>query len=60
MGGALGLGELGLGLMSYFDQKKNSKAQRKLANQQYANNAQMMADHQSDRKNVGDLFRKRG
>jgi hypothetical protein len=42
IGGALGAGQLGLGVMSYLDNKKTANAQRKLLGQQYANNAEEM------------------
>lgn len=42
IGGALGIGQLGLGVMSYLDNQKTADAQRKLLGQQYANNAEEM------------------
>ena len=42
IGGALGAGQLGLGVMSYLDNQKTADAQRKLLGQQYDNNAEEM------------------
>ena len=56
MGGAYGLGKLGLGFLSYKEAKKNSKSDRRLANQQYMNNATQMANAEADRKYLSNLF----
>ena len=42
IGGALGAGQLGLGVMSYLDNQKTADAQRKLLGQQYDNNTEEM------------------
>jgi len=56
MGGAYGLGKLGLGFLSYKEAQKNSKSDRRLANQQYMNNATQMANAEADRKYLSNLF----
>jgi hypothetical protein len=53
MGGtALGIGQLGLGLLGYLDNKKTSKLQRNLLQQQYDTNASELAHTQAARKAV--------
>jgi len=42
IGAGLGIGQLGLGVMSYLDNQKTADAQRKLLGQQYDNNAEEM------------------
>ncbi len=42
IGAGLGIGQLGLGVMSYLDGQKTADAKRKLLGQQYANNAEEM------------------
>jgi len=56
MDGVLGLGNLGLGYMSYTQNKKNAKSQRKLANQQYYDNARIIQNEEADRAHLKKIF----
>ena len=49
IGAGLGIGQLGLGVMSYLDNQKTADAQRKLLGQQYANNAEEMRHTKASR-----------
>ena len=52
-GGALGLGQLGLGALSYLDSKKTAKKQRALMDQQLAENE---AQRKAREFNKGELY----
>ena len=47
--GGAALGQLGLGIMSYFENKKTADAQRKALKQQYDNNAEIIKNSAADR-----------
>ena len=49
-------GQIGLGVMSYLDQKKTNNLNRKLLDQQYANNATTIANKAADRTYAQNLF----
>ena len=51
----LGVGQLGLGLASYFENKKTADAQRKLLGQQYASNAEAIADRRANKAALSKL-----
>lgn len=51
----LGVGQLGLGIVSYFDNKKTADAQRKLLNQQYQNNATEIANKKAYRTALSNM-----
>lgn len=51
----LGAGQLGLGLASYFDTAKTAKIQRNLLNQQYASNAEAIADRQANKEALSKI-----
>lgn len=53
---ALGVGQLGLGVMSYLDNKKTAKLQRKLLQQQYNNNADLITDRKESNANKKKAF----
>ena len=55
MSGLAGIGQLGLGLLSYSESKKNNQIKRNLANQEYATNAVHEANLQSDRRHLQGL-----
>jgi len=54
----LGIGQLGLGFASYMDSKKTNQMNRKLMRQQYASNAESLANRRADRSNVLSVFGK--
>lgn len=51
----LGAGQLGLGLASYFENKKTADAQRKLLGQQYESNANLMADRKANQAALANI-----
>ena len=51
----LGAGQLGLGLASYFDTAKTAKVQRNLLNQQYASNAEAIADRRANKEALSKI-----
>lgn len=51
----LGAGQLGLGIMSYLDNKKTANIQRNLLNQQYNNNAELIADRKANKAALSKL-----
>ena len=51
----LGAGQLGLGLASYFDTAKTAKIQRNLLNQQYASNAEAIADRRANKEALSKI-----
>jgi len=53
---ALGVGQLGLGLMSYLDNKKTADKQRALMDQQYANNDYAMRKTRADNQHILNVF----
>ena len=53
---ALGLGQLGLGVMGYLDQKKTAKKQRALLDQQLASNKDIMATRQARAADIKKYF----
>jgi len=53
----LGIGQLGLGVMSYLDNKKTADKQRALLGQQYVNNTITMKNRASDRQHTIDVFK---
>ncbi len=53
---ALGLGQLGIGLMSMLDRRGITKKQKKLLDQQIANNKYEMNRYKNFQKNVGRGF----
>lgn len=52
----LGVGQLGLGLASYLDNKKTAKKQRSLLDQQIANNADLMKRRTDRSANISKYF----
>lgn len=52
----LGVGQLGLGIASYFENKKTAEAQRKLLGQQYENNADLISARKAKRANISSAF----
>ena len=52
----LGLGQLGLGIANYMTQKKVADKQMKLLDQQYANNADLLAHRKSHRASIEKAF----
>jgi len=52
----LGVGQLGLGLASYLDQSKTAEKQRRLLDQQYANNAYLIANRKAKNDNITSAF----
>jgi len=55
-GTAVGLGNLGLGIMSYLDQKETAKKQRKLYDQQIDQNKYVMAKSKADSASLAKAF----
>lgn len=55
-GAALGLGQLGLGVASYLENKKTSDKQRKLMDQQLASNTYNMAKDKKDSASLAKAF----
>ena len=55
-GAALGLGQLGLGVASYFEGKKTADAQRDLMGQQYASNQYQLAKDKADSASLSKAF----
>ena len=55
-GAGLGLGELGLGIANYMTQKKVADKQMRLLDQQYANNADLLAHRKSHRASIEKAF----
>jgi hypothetical protein len=51
----LGVGQLGLGLASYFENKKTADAQRKLLGQQYASNAEAITDRRANKAALANI-----
>ena len=51
----LGVGQLGLGLASYFENKKTADAQRKLLGQQYASNAEAITDRRANKAALASI-----
>ena len=51
----LGAGQLGLGIASYFENKKTADAQRKLLGQQYESNANLMADRKANQSALAKI-----
>ena len=51
----LGAGQLGLGLASYFENKKTADAQRKLLGQQYDSNKEFIADRRANKEALSKL-----
>lgn len=52
----LGVGQLGLGIMSYLDRSKTADKQRRLLDQQYANNADLISARKAKRTNISQAF----
>lgn len=52
----LAAGQLGLGILSYFDNKKTAEKQRKLLDQQYANNKDLINARVAKRDNIRRMF----
>lgn len=52
----LGVGQLGLGLASYLDNKKTAEKQRKLLGQQIANNADLISRRKDRSANITKYF----
>jgi hypothetical protein len=55
----LGLGQLGLGVMSYLENQKTANAQRELLTQQYNNNTELMADRKAKNAAINSAFSNR-
>jgi len=53
---ALGVGQLGLGALSYFDQKKTGDKNRALMDQQLANNAAIMNTRKERQNDISSAF----
>jgi hypothetical protein len=51
----LGAGQLGLGIASYFENKKTADAQRKLLGQQYASNAEAITDRRANKAALANI-----
>ena len=51
----LGAGQLGLGIASYFENKKTADAQRKLLGQQYASNAEAINDRRANKAALANI-----
>lgn len=52
----LGLGQLGLGVMSYFQNKATADKQRQLLGQQYENNVDLIQARKDKRENIRKMF----
>lgn len=52
----LGLGQLGLGVLSYLENKQTADKQRRLLDQQYASNADLIAARKAKRENIRKMF----
>lgn len=53
---ALGLGQLGLGVAGYLDNRETAKMNRELMGQQIASNTELMATRQKRAKDIGAAF----
>ena len=56
LGGAMGLGQLGLGILSYLDQSKTAKKQRQLMGQQIKQNKWLLDEGQKRASEIGRDF----